>query len=164
MVALTDLRQREEEGLIGPNYLKQVEVVCRSNRNPPLRERVHFRDDGGADAASQSGKIMRHSRNEVDPSDTIDYGAKPPMALTIGLLSVLHVLCCGLPLLLLSGVSVATIFPSWPVVGSILAVLGAVGFVWYLRKGCATCPGNSKACRARNSRNLKPKPVERDHA
>ncbi len=107
---------------------------------------------------------MRHPRNEVDPSDTTDFGAKPPMALTIGLLSVLHVLCCGLPLLLLSGVSVATIFPSWPVVGSILAVLGAVGFVWYLRKGCATCPGNSKACRARNSQNLKPKPVERDHA
>lgn len=42
--------------------------------------------------------------NEVDPSDRTDFGASPPMATTIALLSVLHVLCCGLPLLLLSGV------------------------------------------------------------
>ncbi|MDP9414437.1 MAG: hypothetical protein M3Q08_10195 [Pseudomonadota bacterium] len=155
MVALTDLSQRKQEGLIGPNYLKQVEVVCRSNRNPRLRERVHFGDDDGADAASQSGKIMQHSRNEVEPSDNTDYGAKPPMGATIALLSALHVLCCGLPLLLLSGVSLATIFPSWPVIGAILAVLGVVGFVWYLRKGCATCPGNPKRCRVHPSRQSK---------
>ncbi len=107
---------------------------------------------------------MPPPRNEVDQNDTTDFGAQPPTALAIGLLSVLHVLCCGLPLLLLSGVSLATIFPSWPVVGSILAVLGVVGFVWYLRKGCFTCPGNSNACRARTSQNLKPELMERDHA
>lgn len=94
---------------------------------------------------------MNRSRNEVDPSDTTDFGAKPPMGLTITLLAALHVLCCGLPLLLLSGVSLATIFPSWPVIGAVVAVLGIVGFVWYLRKGCATCPGNSMRCRAEKS-------------
>lgn len=91
---------------------------------------------------------MDAQRNEVDPSDTTDFGAKPPMGLTIVALSALHFVCCGLPLLLLSGVSLATLFPSWPVIGGIVAVLGVVGFVWYLRKGCATCPGNPR-CRSR---------------
>lgn len=54
--------------------------------------------------------------------------------------AVLHVLCCGLPLLVLSGVSVGFLFPRWPVIGVVLAVLGLVGFVWYFKRGCATCP------------------------
>ncbi|KGB55091.1 hypothetical protein FG91_01501 [Sphingopyxis sp. LC81] len=93
---------------------------------------------------------MDAQRNEVDPSDNTDFSAKPPMGFTILLLSAFHVLCCGLPLLLLSGVSLATLFPSWPVIGGILAVLGVVAFVWYLRKGCATRPGNSTRCPARD--------------
>ncbi len=87
---------------------------------------------------------MNATRNEVEPSDTTDFGAKPPMGFTITLLSLFHVLCCGLPLLLLSGVSFPTLFRSWPVIGAVMAVLGVLGFVWYLRKGCATCPGKLK--------------------
>lgn len=87
--------------------------------------------------------------NEVDPTDETDFAAKPPMGTVIALLSVFHFLCCGIPLLLLSGVSLATIFPSWPVIGGGIAMLGIVGFVWYLRKGCATCPGNPKRCSGR---------------
>lgn len=58
------------------------------------------------------------------------------------ILAATHFVCCGLPLLLLSGVSLAFLAPYWPVAAGILAVLGAVGFVWYLRRGCATCPRN----------------------
>lgn len=86
-------------------------------------------------------------RNEVEPTDKTDFAAKPPMAATIAVLSLFHFVCCGIPLLLLSGVSLATIFPSWPVTGGGIAVLGIIGFVWYLRKGCASCPGNTKRCR-----------------
>lgn len=75
--------------------------------------------------------------NEVDPADTTDLAAKPPMGTTIALLSVFHVFCCGGLLLLLSGVSLAAILPSWPVIGGGVAVLGFVGFVWYSRNGCA---------------------------
>lgn len=53
--------------------------------------------------------------------------------------AVLHLLCCGVPLLLLSGVSLA---PDRPLTGAALAVLGVVGIVWYLKRGCATCPRN----------------------
>jgi hypothetical protein len=62
------------------------------------------------------------------------------------LFAVLHFLCCGLPLLLLSGVSLAFIAPYWPVAAGVLALLGAVGFVWYLKRGCATCPRNEVRC------------------
>lgn len=95
---------------------------------------------------------MDTPRNEVDPSDTTDYAAKPPAGFAVGLVAGLHVLCCGLPLLLLSGVSLTTLLPKWPAIAIVLAALGLVGFVWYLRKGCATCPGNPKTCRARHSR------------
>lgn len=84
--------------------------------------------------------------NEVDPTKKTDFAAKPPMVTTIAVLGVFHFRCCGIPLLLLSGVSLATIFPSWPVIGGGIAVLGIIGLVWYLREGCATCPGNRKRC------------------
>jgi hypothetical protein len=60
---------------------------------------------------------------------------------------ILHLLCCGIPLLLLSGVSLSFIAPHWPWVGAGLAILGLVGFVWYLKRGCATCPRNEGRCR-----------------
>lgn len=84
--------------------------------------------------------------NEVDPKDHTDFGAKPPMATTLAALTLFHFLCCGVPLLLLSGVSLATILPSWPVIGGSLALLGIAAFVWHVRKGRATCPGNPKRC------------------
>ena len=43
--------------------------------------------------------------NEILPGDETDYSAKPPMATVIGVLALFHFVCCGLPLLLLSGVS-----------------------------------------------------------
>ncbi len=43
--------------------------------------------------------------------------AKTEMGPTVALLAVLHLLCCGLPLLLLSGVSMAFLRPTWPVIG-----------------------------------------------
>lgn len=60
--------------------------------------------------------------------------------------ALLHVLCCGLPLLMLSGVSLAFVAPYWPVAAGVLAILGVVGFVWYLKRGCATCPRNEGRC------------------
>lgn len=63
------------------------------------------------------------------------------------LFAVLHLLCCGIPLLLLAGISFKFVSPAWPVVGGILIVLGLVGFVWYMKRGCATCPRNEgRAC------------------
>ncbi|HSH39155.1 MAG TPA: hypothetical protein VK993_10245 [Chthoniobacterales bacterium] len=68
----------------------------------------------------------------------------------VALFAVLHLLCCGLPLLLLSGVSLATLWSKWPLVAGGLAILGAVGFVWYLKRGCATCPRNEGRCFGKN--------------
>jgi hypothetical protein len=64
--------------------------------------------------------------------------------------AVLHFLCCGLPLLLLSGVSLAFMAPYWPVLAGILALTGAIGFAWYLKRGCATCPRNEGRCGVRS--------------
>lgn len=58
------------------------------------------------------------------------------------LVALLHLVCCGIPLLLLSGISLAFLVPSWPLAGGALAVLGIVGFVWYLKRRCPTCPRN----------------------
>lgn len=58
------------------------------------------------------------------------------------LFALLHLLCCGLPLLLLAGVSFTFVSPVWPIAGGGLIVLGIVGFIWYAKRGCATCPRN----------------------
>jgi hypothetical protein len=60
----------------------------------------------------------------------------------VAFFALLHALCCGVPLLLLSVVSFQFIVPWWPVLGTALMVLGVVGFIWYLKRGCATCPRN----------------------
>lgn len=86
-------------------------------------------------------------RNEVDPSDPTDHSADAPMGLTIVALSALHVLCCGLPLLLLSGVSLTALLPNSPMIGGFLALVGVAGFVWCRKKRGATCPGRSERCR-----------------
>lgn len=67
---------------------------------------------------------------------------------SFALFAVLHLLCCGIPLLLLSGISLAFLVPSWPVTGVILAVVGVIGFVWYLKRGCPTCPRNEGRCKS----------------
>ena len=68
------------------------------------------------------------------------------------LFAVLHLLCCGLPLLLLAGVSFKFVSPVWPVAGVALMALGIVGFIWYAKRGCATCPRNEG-----NQCNIKPR-------
>ena len=60
------------------------------------------------------------------------------------LFALFHVVCCGLPLLLISGVSLAFLTPYWPVAAGILTFLGVIGFAWYLRRGCSTCPPNEE--------------------
>lgn len=82
--------------------------------------------------------------NEVDADNETDFAASPPMATTIALLSLFHFFCCGIPLLLLSSVSLATLFSSWPIVGGVLALPGIGSFVWYLKKGCSSRPGNGE--------------------
>jgi predicted Rdx family selenoprotein len=89
---------------------------------------------------------MNALRNEVDPSDLTDHSAKPPMALTIIVLGTLHALCCGLPLLVLSGVSLTTIFPTSPMIGGGLALIGLVVFVWHRKKAGAFCQAKSLEC------------------
>lgn len=64
----------------------------------------------------------------------------------VALFAVLHLLCCGIPLPLLSGVSLAFVRPAWPVIGTVPVIIGIVGFVWYLKRGCATCPRNEGQC------------------
>lgn len=53
------------------------------------------------------------------------------------LFAALHVIRCGLPLLLLSGVSFHFLLPTWPIVGGVLVLLGMVGFALYTRRGCS---------------------------
>jgi hypothetical protein len=67
---------------------------------------------------------------------------KKPSSAAFILFAILHLLCCGIPLLLLAGVSFTFIWPTWPVIGAALMALGIVGFVWYMKRGCATCPRN----------------------
>ena len=95
---------------------------------------------------------MTPLRNEVEEADQTDHAAKPPMGFIVTLIAGLHVLCCGLLLPLLAGVSLASLLPARPAIGAIAALLGLVGFVWIVRKGRATCPANP------NSR-----PMERPH-
>jgi hypothetical protein len=68
----------------------------------------------------------------------------------IWLFAGLHLICCGIPLLLLTGVSFSFVWPTWPVIGSVLMALGIVGFIWYMKRGCATCPRNEGRSCARH--------------
>lgn len=68
--------------------------------------------------------------------------AKKSWSMGLILFAGLHLLCCGLPLLLLAGVSFKIVSPVWPVAGVVLVLLGIGGFIWYAKRGCATCPSN----------------------
>lgn len=65
---------------------------------------------------------------------------------TIAGFAVLHLMCCGIPLLILSGISLGFLFPHWPVIAVVLAAVGVIGFAWYLKRGCATCPRSGGRC------------------
>ena len=86
--------------------------------------------------------------NEISPDNQTDFAAKPPMATVIGVLALFHLVCCGLPLLLLSGVSLAALYPSPPVLG--LLVLALVTFAFY-RIRARACT-RSDSCTARRGR------------
>ncbi len=75
--------------------------------------------------------------NEIPPGDQTDYSAKPPMATIIGVLTLFHFVCCGLPLLLLSGASLAFLIPSPPVLGLLGFALVAFAFYRIRGRGCA---------------------------
>ena len=75
--------------------------------------------------------------NEIPPGDQTDYSAKPPMATVIGVLALFHFVCCGLPILLLSGVSLAVLIPSPPVLGLLVFALVAIAFYRLRARGCA---------------------------
>src|SRR5437867_7825338 len=64
----------------------------------------------------------------------------------IWLFAITHMLCCGLPLLLLSGISIIAFFKNNPAVSIAIATIGVIGFIWYLKRGCATCPRNEGRC------------------
>lgn len=64
----------------------------------------------------------------------------------IWLVAGAHMLCCGLPLLILSGLSIFAFFKNNPAISIGLAVMGVIGFIWYLKRGCATCPRNEGRC------------------
>lgn len=85
----------------------------------------------------------RPPRNEVDATDATDHSAKAPMGLVVFLISALHVMCCGLLLPLLTGLSAAAIFSSWPAIGAMLALLSGVGLVRHLRRSRDRCSDTS---------------------
>lgn len=61
------------------------------------------------------------------------------------LFAALHLLCCGIPLLLLSGVPLVAFFASnWPAIGAVIAAIALIAAIWYLRRGCC----NEGQCRA----------------
>jgi hypothetical protein len=66
--------------------------------------------------------------------------------------AVLHLFCCGLPLLLASGFSLAFLKPQWPVFGVAIAVIGIVGFAWYVKRGCVACPRKEGRCSLENTK------------
>ncbi len=70
---------------------------------------------------------MKHQQNKASSTSFIIF-------------AVLHLICCGLPLLLLSGVSLAFVSSASFVLGSLLLVLSVVGLIWYIKRGCAACP------------------------
>lgn len=82
---------------------------------------------------------QQSSGNEVDPADTTDFAAKPPMGTVIALLSGFHFLCCGIPIMVASGVSLNSLMPSSNVVGALTALSASAGLIWHLRRRCASC-------------------------
>lgn len=60
----------------------------------------------------------------------------------------LHLVCCGVPFLILSGVSVSLLLPHWPLAAAIVAVVCLIGFAWHVRRGCSACATGSSESRS----------------
>ena len=69
---------------------------------------------------------QQSSGNEVDPADTTDFAAKPPMGTVIAIMVA-------------SGVSLNSLMPSSNVVGALTALSASAGLIWHLRRRCASC-------------------------
>ena len=67
---------------------------------------------------------------------------EPARGTALLVVAVLHLICCGLPFLLLSGVSLGFLTPYWPVAAGGLALLGVVGFARHLKHGLTSCSRN----------------------
>lgn len=78
-------------------------------------------------------------------NDDQESGKETRSTAAFAIFAVLHLFCCGIPLLLLTGVSFNFVWPTWPVIGAVLMVLGVVGFVWYIKRGCVTLPSQRRA-------------------
>ena len=102
-------------------------------------------------------RAQRSTSNEVDPGDTTDFAAKPPMGTVIALLSGFHFLCCGIPIMVASGVSLGSFVPSSNVAGALLALSASAGLIWHLRRRCGSCVPASEAVTSRpHSRKVTP--------
>ncbi len=107
-------------------------------------------------------RTQRSSGNEVDPSDTTDFAAKPPMGTVIALLSGFHFLCCGIPIMVASGVSLSSLLPSSNVVGALVALAASAGLVWHLRRGCGSCaPAGEAVAPSQHRRQTRPAPTQK---
>ena len=75
-----------------------------------------------------------------------EYTSKEGVGKGVWLFAIAHMLCCGVPLLILSGVSIFTLLKTHVIISISLALLGIIGFIWYLKRGCATCSRNEGRC------------------
>lgn len=110
-------------------------------------------------------RTQRSSGNEVDPSDMTEYSAKPPMGTVIALLSGFHFLCCGIPIMVASGVSLSSLVPSSNVVGALVALSASAGLIWHLRRGCGSCaPAGETVAPSRHHRHIGSAPTQQPAA
>ena len=68
--------------------------------------------------------------NNVDSEDRCG-------GVSVALFAVLLIVCCGLPFLLLSGISLAAFRSKWPLIAGAVASVSVVMFASYRRRGCA---------------------------
>jgi membrane protein implicated in regulation of membrane protease activity len=78
-------------------------------------------------------------RQDASPAYTDEFSSDRGTAFV--LVAALHSICCGLLLLLISGVSLAFLAPFWAIAAGGLAALGLVGFAWYLKRAVRPARG-----------------------
>lgn len=66
---------------------------------------------------------------------------------------MLHLVCCGLLLLLVFGVTLPFLDESWPIAAFAIALLLIVGFAWYWRRACSACPEEESTDQSRDAAN-----------
>lgn len=104
---------------------------------------------------------QRSTDNEVDPGDTTDFAAKPPMGTVIALLSGFHFLCCGIPIMVASGVSLSSLVPTSNSAGALVALSASAGIIWHLRRRCASCvPASEPVTPSPHHRQVTPAPAQ----